>query len=316
MITVAVRSTVFAIVGNLWMSDMRDVHGKVAFITGGASGIGFGMSQVFLEAGMKVVIADVSQTHLDEAAHRLKRGARTHLLQLDVTDRAAFAAAADEAEHVLGKVHVLCNNAGIGVAGPMSTAGFADWDTMFDVNVGGVINGILTFVPRIRAHGEGGHIVNTSSMAGILPVPDAAGIYSASKFAVRGISESLRLSLVADRIGVTTLFPGLTRSRIMQRLQDEVAAGRSQLDKLASGFDRAQEFAMDPLVLGRAVLDAIVKNEPYVLAHAEFVDEVRELCDELVAAFRSDIPTNPRRTQFENERRQSIAAIKAELRSW
>jgi short-subunit dehydrogenase len=185
---------------------------------------------------------------------------------------------------------------------------------MFAVNVGGVINGVVTFLSRIRAHGEGGHIVNTSSMAGIIPVPDAAGIYSASKFAVRGISESLRLSLVADHIGVTTLFPGLTRSRIMQELQAEVAAGRSNLDQLAAGFDIAHSFAMDPEVIGRAVLDAIRRNEPYVLAHAEFADEVRELSEELLAAFRTDIAIDPRRGAFEAERRRSIAGIKARLR--
>jgi len=293
---------------------MRDVAGKVAFITGGASGIGLGMARVFLAAGMKVVIADCASDHLDDARRQLGARSDLCLLSVNVTDRAGMAAAADSAERVFGRVHVLCNNAGIGVSGPMSTASYAEWDAMFAVNVGGVINGIVTFLPRLRAHGEGGHIVNTSSMAGIIPVPDAAGIYSASKFAVRGISESLRLSLVEDGIGVTTLFPGLTRSRIMQRLQDEVAAGRSTLDRLAAGFDEAQDHAMDPDVIGRAVLDAIRRNDPYVLAHGEFVDEVRELCDELVGAFRHDIPVDPWRRTFEGERRRSIAAIKARLR--
>lgn len=292
---------------------MRHIENKVAFITGGASGIGLGMAQVFLRAGMRVMIADRAPEHLRIARGLLGDRADLHTVCVDVIDRTAMAAAADETERVFGRVHVLCNNAGVGVAGPMSTAGYADWDRMFEVNVGGVINGLVTFLPRIRAHGEGGHIVNTASMAGIIPVPDAAGIYSASKFAVRGISESLRLSLVEDGIGVTTLFPGLTRSRIMQQLQDEVAAGRSHLDQLAAGFDQAQEHAMDPLVLGQVVLDAIRRNDPYVLAHAEFVDEVRELCDELVRAFRADIPVDPWRREFESRRRHSIAKIKERL---
>jgi NAD(P)-dependent dehydrogenase (short-subunit alcohol dehydrogenase family) len=293
---------------------MRDVSGKVAFITGGGSGIGLGMARVFLSAGMKVVIVDCAQAHLSDAVGQIGGRADLHCIRADVTDRLALAAAADEAERVFGRVHILCNNAGIGIAAPMSTAAYSDWDRMFAVNVGGVINGIVTFLPRMRAHGEGGHIVNTSSMAGIIPVPDVAGIYSASKFAVRGISDSLRLSLVDDRIGVTTLFPGLTRSRIMQQLQDEVAAGRSKLDQLAMGFDVAQSFAMDSEVVGRAVLDAIRRNDPYVLAHAEFADEVRALCEELLAAFRMDIPVDPRRVAFEAERRRSIEAIKARLR--
>src|SRR6185437_2738295 len=175
---------------------MKDVDGKTAFITGGASGIGFGMAQAFLKAGMKVVMADVRQDHLDEAATVLKgSNLPYHFIQLDVTDRDAMARAADEVERVFGKVHVVCNNAGVGGNAPMEEAEYEDWDWVVGVNFGGVVNGVKTFVPRIRAHGEGGHIVNTSSMAGIIPLTSQGGIYAASKFAVRGLTDSLRLSL-------------------------------------------------------------------------------------------------------------------------
>jgi NADP-dependent 3-hydroxy acid dehydrogenase YdfG len=289
---------------------MHNVENKVAFITGGASGIGFGMARTFLEAGMSVVIADLSEANLADAARQLGKNNRAHLLALDVTDRAAVSAAADEAERVFGKIHVLCNNAGVGIAAPMSTAGYDDWDKMFDINVGGVINGIVTFLPRIRAHAEGGHIVNTSSMAGIIPLPDAGGIYTGTKFAVRGISESLRLALAPERIGVSTLFPGLTRSRIMAHMQEGAAT-----DELSAGFAQAQQFAMDPLDLGRAVLEAIRRNDAHILAHAEFIDEVRELSDELLSAFRTDMPMDPRRKEFEDGRRDSIRAMKDAMRS-
>src|SRR4051812_45939186 len=132
---------------------MQQVEGKVAFITGGASGIGFGMARTFLQAGMKVVIAGHSDGNLSDAEEQLTGCNGDYLLlKLDVTDRAAFAAAADQAEARFGKIHLLCNNAGIGMAEAMSKARFEDWDRMLDVNLGGVINGIVIMLPRIRRH--------------------------------------------------------------------------------------------------------------------------------------------------------------------
>ncbi len=296
---------------------MQHVEGKVAFITGGASGIGFAMARVFLKAGMKVVVADNSQANIDDAALQLSGDNREYMfVRLDVTDRAAFAAAADAAEARFGKVHVLCNNAGVGMAELMSQADYSDWDTMMGINVGGVINGVVTMLPRIRSHGEGGHIVNTSSMAGIIPLPDAGGIYSASKFAVRGLSESLRLSLVPDRIGVSTLFPGLTRSRILDRARELVATADTEVDPMTANFAVALRHAMDPMDLAGAVLDAIRKNEAYIIGHPEFREEMQDLHDELMAAIRDDLPMDPRRVEFEAGRRQGIAEIKAAMKSW
>jgi len=146
---------------------MRDVAGKTAFITGGGSGVGFGMAKAFTAAGMNVVIADLRQDHLDEAMRGLS-SAQAHPIRVDVTDRAAMAAAADETERVFGKVHVLCNNAGINLFNDIGEASYDDWDWILGVNLGGVVNGIQSFVPRIKAHGEGGHVVNTASMAAFI----------------------------------------------------------------------------------------------------------------------------------------------------
>src|SRR5215471_6535849 len=152
---------------------MDEVEGKTAFVTGGASGIGLGMATAFAAAGMNVVIADLRRDHIAAALERfteLGRSVSVHALELDVTDRDGFARAADDAERVFGNVHVLCNNAGMGILGPVTAARYDDWDWGLGVLLGGVVNGIQTFLPRLLAHGEGGHIVNTSSMAAVVPI--------------------------------------------------------------------------------------------------------------------------------------------------
>ena len=170
---------------------MQNLPGKTAFVTGGASGIGLGIAKALLGAGMKVVIADVREDHLASATAELGAPERVLALELDVTDRAAYARAADAAEVRFRKIHVLCNNAGVGVAGPTELATFADWDWVLGVNLGGVVNGIVTLLPRIMRHGEGGHIVNTASMSGLVPHPGAT-LYGTSKGAVVAMIECMR----------------------------------------------------------------------------------------------------------------------------
>jgi NAD(P)-dependent dehydrogenase (short-subunit alcohol dehydrogenase family) len=149
---------------------MKNFAGKVLFITGGASGAGLGQAKVFSEAGCKVVIADIRQDHLDEAmAYFKEKGLPAHPIKLDVTDRVAYVAAADEAEKVFGKIHVLVSNAGVGSGGgPVENLTYKDWDYSMGVNVGGTINSVMTIVPRILKHSEGGHIVATSSTCGLI----------------------------------------------------------------------------------------------------------------------------------------------------
>src|SRR6185312_2069017 len=218
---------------------MKDLRGKVAFITGGASGIGLGIAEAFVAAGMKAVLADLRQDHIDAAAATFKRSGQAdsvHAIRVDVTDRAAMAAAADETERVFGKVHVLVNNAGIGLQGPFKGITYEDWDFGLGVNLGGVVNGLQTFLPRIRAHGEGGHIVNTASLAALVPMPAQFVIYVTAKAAVVAMSETIRGELMQENIGVSVLCPGPVRTNI-----GELAKNRPARFGVGDAFQRAEQ---------------------------------------------------------------------------
>jgi NAD(P)-dependent dehydrogenase (short-subunit alcohol dehydrogenase family) len=291
---------------------MRDVSGKVAFITGGASGVGFGMAKAFSAAGMSVVIADIRQDHLDTAMKSFA-GARVHPMQLDVTDRKAMARAADEAERVFGHVHIVCNNAGINLFNDIGSASYDDWDWILGVNLGGVVNGIQTFVPRIKAHGEGGHIVNTASMGSFI-ASGVAGIYCTSKFAVRGLSEALRWSLMPHKIGVSVLCPGLVQSAIYESEKIRPAALSAEavpsdpqfLERLAE----LHKIGMPPEEIGSKVLRGIQRNDFYIFSHPEFKEELRALFDEALAALPNE-PAPPDRLAFEEGRRERNAKARA-----
>ncbi len=286
---------------------MRDVRGKVAFITGGASGIGLGMARVFLRNGMQVVIADLLRRHLEEVAAEFGGNGGVHLIQLDVADRAAMARAARETRRVFGKVHVLCNNVGVSQRNPIDEATYDDWDYVVRVNLGGTVNGLVTFLPEIKAHGEGGHVVNTSSMAGMIPVPAFAGIYAATKFAIRGLTDSLRLALGPHGIGASVLCPGMTRTRA-------ITAGDLYRSAQSAGTQPAESretiaHGMDPEEVGERVLGAILRNEPYIFPHGEFREEVREHFEEMLAAFPLEQQADPLR--LEGERRRADMTRKA-----
>jgi len=269
---------------------MKNVRGRIAFITGGASGIGLGIAEAFVEAGMNVVLADLRQDHLAEAVARFERRRQSehvHLIRLDVTDRFAMAAAADETERVFGKVHVLVNNAGIGIQGPFKGITYADWDFGLAVNLGGVINGLQTFLPRIRAHGEGGHIVNTSSLQAFVPMPAQFVIYLAAKAAVVGISETIQPELKQENIGVSVLCPGPVKTNI-----HEVKKNRPAQFQVGDAFQKAEDSSspldlpglMEPAEVGALVLKAVQNDELYVMTHGEWRDAADALHAARVAA--------------------------------
>jgi len=278
-------------------TPMADVAGRTAFITGGANGIGLGIARALVHAGANVVIADIREEALAEAKASLGADDRVETVQLDVTDRAAFARAADQAEARFGKVHILIGNAGIGVMGPILDAKYDDWDWGMGVNLGGVINGLVTFLPRIKAHGEGGQIVTTSSQSALIPISNSA-IYTAAKAAVLGISEAIRGELAAEKIGVSAFLPGPVQSNIA--MSGELRPDQYKAD---SGY-RAREEQLEkrpnsPVWMaadevGERVLAGIRANDLYILTHPEFAPGMRTRFDAILASF-PDEPVNEAR---------------------
>jgi len=252
---------------------MTSVAGKTAFITGGASGIGLGIAEVFGAAGARIVIADVEAAALQRARSSLAGcGVTAEVIQLDVTDRAAFAAARDSVVEQQGAVHLLFNNAGVNVPGPLHQVTYQDWDWVLGVNLGGVINGITTFLPELMRHGTESHVINTASVGGLVGMRNL-GIYNASKFAVVGLSEALRADLQAHGVKVSVLCPGV----VATALNDSARNRPAHLGGAAGGSasaDAAPPAGMTPVALARLVLEAVQADDFFISSHPEFRDLV------------------------------------------
>lgn len=266
-------------------------EGRTAFVTGGASGIGYGIVHALARRAAFVVIADMRTDHIATALDKLRAAGldnRVTAVELDVTDRAAFARIAERMQAEHGGIDILVNNAGVGLEGPLVQAMFADWDYGMGVNLGGVINGIQTFLPQMLAHGRGGHIVNTSSLAATTRMPGNFVIYAASKAAVLNISENIRADLGAQGIGVTALCPGWVKSNIHEAARNRPAHLRED-----SGFGESEQALsqrqvgedwMEPEAVGELVADAILADAPYLITHNVFREQMEEKCRLLLEA--------------------------------
>lgn len=261
---------------------MTEVRDKVAFITGGASGIGLGIARALSAAGATVVLADVEAAALDHARSSITTG-KVMTVPVDVTDRAALAAARDEVLEALGAVQLLFNNAGVNVPGTFTEVGYADWDWVLGVNVGGVINGVMTFLPELIRHGSDAHVVNTASVGGLVGM-HGLGIYNTSKFAVVGLSEALRADMRAHGVGVSVLCPGVVATALGSSERNRPAAlgGRPGAKTPAAPGVMA---GSSPDQLGEQVLAAVRADEFFICTHAEFRDIVAARNDALAAAF-------------------------------
>lgn len=294
---------------------MKEFKGKTAFITGAAHGIGLGMAIAFAKAGMNVIISDIRKKSLDAATEEVKKHTDAVVaVAMDVSDRVAMKAAADEAEKVFGKIHVLCNNAGINIFGPVDQATYDDWDWMINVNLYGVINGLMSFLPKIKAHGEGGHIVNTASMAAFVLSP-YTGVYGATKHAVRGLTETLWYNLAPQNIGVSMLCPGFVASNIhhAEELRPEKfgKSGYRTGPEMEERLEALQSIGMSPMEVGERVLKGIENDDLFIFTHAELKGEVADNFEEILAAFPIE-EFNEKRVEFENARRMSYMKIKEE----
>jgi NAD(P)-dependent dehydrogenase (short-subunit alcohol dehydrogenase family) len=253
---------------------IQDFKGKTAFITGGASGIGFGMAHAFGRAGMNVVIADIDSEVARKAAEMLQRDQiKAVAVHCDVTLRSEVQRAALDTIAAFGKVHVVCNNAGVAVGGPLGTVGPRDWDWIIDVNLKGVVYGVETFFPLIKSHGEGGHFVNTASMAGMVSPPNMEP-YTATKFAVVAMSEGWAQQLAPMGIGMSVLCPGFVKTRIHEsgrarqsRYGERAPDTRS--DEARSEAAKMVQGGIDPDIVGERVLEAIKANDLYIFTHPE-----------------------------------------------
>jgi NAD(P)-dependent dehydrogenase (short-subunit alcohol dehydrogenase family) len=252
---------------------MIDISGKVAFITGGGSGVGLGQAKVFANAGCPVVIADIRQDHLDDAMEYFHgTGARVHPILLDITDRAAYARAADETERTFGVVQLLFNTAGVSIFGPLEKSTYNDYDWQMGVNFGGVVNGIQTFIPRMIEYGQGGHVVTTASLGAFLAA-GPAGIYTASKFAVRGLSEALRSEVEKYNIGVTILCPANVNTNIAESVRTRPPkysdSGYIFDDEVLDSLRRIYSAGKCPVELAEEVLKAVRENRKYCIPYPE-----------------------------------------------
>jgi NAD(P)-dependent dehydrogenase (short-subunit alcohol dehydrogenase family) len=252
-----------------------DLKNKVAFITGGASGLGLSMARAFGKEGMKVMLADIDEQAMAAAKADLEgRQVQVATVRCDVTDRGSVKSAALQTIADFGKVHVVCNNAGVAVGGPLGTVRERDWDWIIDVNLKGVVYGTEVFAPLIRSHGEGGHFVNTASMAGII-APPLMEPYTATKFAVVAMSEGWAVQLAPFNIGVSVLCPGFVRTLIHESWRNKQAAyGGAVPNDAGVGESAAQAAAnvlggIDPDVVGARVVEGIQANELHIFTHRE-----------------------------------------------
>lgn len=274
---------------------MQDLVGKTAFVTGGASGIGFALGRSLAEAGMKVMLADIETDALAGAVENLRHlGPDVRGVACDVSDPASVEHAAEASYEAFGNVHVVCNNAGVTGGSAIDDISLDTWRWVLDVNLMGVLHGIRTFLPHIRAHGEGGHIVNTASIAGLI---SGLGLspYSASKFAVVNISEGLAKQVAPLGIGVTVLCPGFVRTRIYEsgrnrperygpaQAPDPTSPAGRQLAARQAELGRS---GLDPVDVAAQALTAIRENELYVFTHlgAEWRAELKDRFDAILRA--------------------------------
>ena len=262
------------------MSSLTNLDGRVAVITGGASGIGKGIAIALKARGVTVVIADIEKAPLEATAAELG----VESLLLDVTDAAAVADVANQVVASHGRVDIVVNNAGVGLLKPIDTLSLEDFRWVVDVNLWGVIHGINAFLPHLKTNPDGGYIVNTASMAGLIAGPGMSA-YSASKFAVVGLTEVLAAELTGTKIGASVLVPALVRTNIATGERNRPGVDPRILDAAANDDFVPPGRMIEPEEVGDMVADAIQSGDLYIVTHPETLPMVQFRTDAITAAF-------------------------------
>ena len=273
---------------------MTDVQGRTAFITGGANGIGLGIARSFARAGAKLALVDIDVDGLARAKAELQTITQIETYPLDVRDREAYAATAEAVERTLGPVSLLFNNAGVASGAPAEKLTYALWDWSIGINLFGVINGVQTFLPKMVERGQGGHIVNTASGAG-LAATGAELLYTTAKFGVVGMSEALNLELAACGIGVSVLCPGPVATDILLRSADAAPKAGLSLSVEQAQQGAAVTAQMTQILhqgvstsdVGEMVLKAVRENSLYIHTDRIMEELIKARTNALLAALPS-----------------------------
>ncbi len=272
---------------------LAEFEGRVAVVTGGGSGIGRALALGLAQAGAAVVVADVDEAGIAETVRAVSALGREALgVRTDVSDLDAVRALADRAFTRFGAVHVLCNNAGVSVEGGLESATQQDWEWVIGVNLWGVIHGLLAFLPRMIAQGQGGHVVNTASMAGLI-ASRGLGIYNTTKYAVVGLSETLAKDLRPHGIGVTVLCPMGVSTRIRDSARNRPARLRNPAKDSAAPEVTLIGPTLGPEQVAEQTIVAIRTGALYVITHEEGLEPLRRRFRRLEAAILSRSPRSP-----------------------
>lgn len=264
---------------------MKDVQNKVAFITGAASGMGLGMARAFSAAGMKVMLGDIQKEPLDAAVAELKgKGRDVAGVEVDVTDRDSVFAAAQATVDAFGKVHVCVNNAGVGADGSAEDTSEKNWRWTIDVNMWGVVWGLQAFMPLIKEHGEGGHVINTASMAGMFSWKNLSA-YNASKYAVVAMSETAMAEHIDDNIGVSVLCPGVVNTNLGTSARNRGDDYGGSTDKKSEQMVAMLKKGLNPDVVGEQVLEAIIDDQSYIFTDPGLRSWVENRFERILAGY-------------------------------
>ena len=268
---------------------MKQLKGRTAIVTGAGSGIGSGIARALARAGMSVAVADIQRDAAQAVCAQIEAdGGKAIPIMVDVSDAASVEAAADQVEAAFGRIHVAVNNAGVAMHGtPLEKISLADWDWVIGVNMYGVIHGIRSFVPRIRRHGEGGHIVNTASIGGLKVNPGwLGGAYSMTKYAVVALSEALEHELEGSGIGVSVFCPAAVRTNLSE-------SAKNRPERMGGAFVREQQHflkdataeGLTPIEAGEWVRRGVEEGDFYILSHTDQRPSVEKRHDRILSAF-------------------------------